>query len=222
MPAFGAPPPNTPALNAPPPGAPPQTAAYPGSHPGLPPAGPGSHPGLQPASDPDRSGVEDEGQATQQWNDEPPAWSATGTKDDPTAAPPARAWELSDTGHSIPPYPSLPEPAQAPRRGKQGLILALLVAALVAGIVGFLGFVEPGFFLVRVLDPAAVQTGVQKVLNNDYGVAADRVICSDGNKVIVDARFECRAFVGEEQFTVPIQVTSESGDYEVSRPVPGG
>ena len=93
---------------------------------------------------------------------------------------------------------------------------------LLAGVVGFLGFVTPGFFLVRVLDPAAVQTGVQKVLTNDYGLTGvDRVICSEGNRVAVDTTFECRATVAGDQVTVPIRVTSTEGDYEVGRPTPG-
>ncbi len=102
------------------------------------------------------------------------------------------------------------------------MVLALLIALLVAGIVAFLGFVTPGYFLVRVLDPTAVQTGVQKVLTNDYGLTGvDRVICSDGNRVVTGTAFECRATVNGEQVTVPIRVTSDAGDYEVGRPTPG-
>ena len=98
----------------------------------------------------------------------------------------------------------------------------MLIALLVAGIVGFLGFVTPGFFLIRVLDPAAVQTGVQKVLTNDYGLTGvDRVICGDGNRVTAGTTFECRATVDGAQVTVPIRVTTDAGDYEVGRPTPG-
>jgi hypothetical protein len=92
----------------------------------------------------------------------------------------------------------------------------------VAGIVGFLGFVKPGFFLVRVLDPTAVQTGVQKVLANDYGLTnVEGVTCSDGNRVVVGSTFECQATVAGEQVAVPVTITSESGDYEVARPSTG-
>jgi Domain of unknown function (DUF4333) len=210
---------------------PPQSAAMPGAPPvGAPPQGPapqGGPPagGPLPAGDPARGGPEDESQPTQQWSGAPPAWTASDAVqegEETRQAPPARAWELSDTGHSIPPYPSLPEPAHPPRRIKQGLVLGLLVAVLLAAIVGFIGFVTPGYFLVRVLDPAAVQTGVQKVLTNDYGMTGvDRVICGEGNKVVPNATFDCRASVGGEQVTVPIRITSDAGDYEVGRPTPG-
>ena len=161
------------------------------------------------------------GQPTQQWSGDAPSWGGQPDQQDRPAEPPARSWELSDTGHSIPPYPSLPDAAQPVRRGRQGLVLALLILLLLAGVVGFLGFVTPGFFLVRVLDPAAVQTGVQKVLTNDYGLTGvDRVICGDGNRVSAGTTFECRATVAGEQVTVPIRVTTDAGDYEVGRPTP--
>jgi hypothetical protein len=176
-----------------------------------------------PAGDTARHGIDGEGQPTQAWGGgDAPAWAPADRPDKP-AEPPARSWELSDTGHSIPPYPSLPEPAAPPRRGRQGLVLALLIALLIAGIVGFLGFVTPGFFLIRVLDPAAVQTGVQKVLTNDYGLTGvDRVICGDGNRVVAGTTFDCRATVDGKQVTVPIRVTTDAGDYEVGRPTPAG
>jgi hypothetical protein len=183
----------------------------------------GSPPAAPLAGDPTAHPEPAEGQPTQQWNGAPTAWGPAENRDEapPKQAPPARSWELSDTGHSIPPYPSLPEPVHPPRRIKQGLILALLIVVLMAGVIGFLGFVSPGFFLVKVLDPTAVQTGVQKVLTNDYGLTGvDQVRCSQGNRVVVDAKFECQATVAGGQVTVPIRITSDSGDYEVGRPAP--
>jgi hypothetical protein len=144
----------------------------------------------------------------------------TGFTGGPTKAePPQRRWELSDTGHSIPPYPSLPEPAAPPRRARQGLILALLIAVLLAVVVSFLGFVKPGFLLIKVLDPAAVQTGVQKVLTNDYEITGvGTVTCPDKQRVVPGGTFQCQAVVNGKPVTVPVRVTSDTGDYEVSRP----
>jgi hypothetical protein len=89
----------------------------------------------------------------------------------------------------------------------------------VLAAVGVLGFVTPGYFLVRVFDPVAVQNGVQGVLTNDYGIAGvDRVICTDGNKVTVGTTFDCKATVNGQPVTVTVRVTSNEGNYEVERP----
>lgn len=160
---------------------------------------------------------------TQVWSAESPTtWNPVAGAGDGRAEPPQRKWELSDTGHSIPPYPSLPEPTHPPRRGRQGLVLAMLVALLIAGVVAFLGFVTPGFFLIRVLDATAVQTGVQKVLTNDYGLTGvEQVTCGAGNRVTTGTTFTCQAIVNGQQYTVPVRVTTDAGDYEVGRPTPG-
>ena len=55
----------------------------------------------------------------------------------------------------------------AQQRGRQRLLVAV-VAALVVVVVLVLGFVTPGWFVTRVFDAAAVQTGVAKVLADDY------------------------------------------------------
>jgi Domain of unknown function (DUF4333) len=226
MPQQGGPNHGGPTHGGPPPGAPPPGSPGSGgpgpdgsSSGGAPPDGSPAAGAAGPAAD--AAPLEAEGQPTQQWSgDAPSSWGQPNPLGKPSE-PPARAWELSDTGHSIPPYPSLPEPAQPTRRGRQGLVLALLIALLLAGIVGFLGFVSPGFFLIKVLDPAAVQTGVQKVLTNDYGLTGvEGVTCGDGNRVVAGTRFECRATVNGDPFTVPIVVTTDAGDYEVGRPTP--
>ena len=77
---------------------------------------------------------------------------------------------------------------------------------------------SPGFFNTKVLDVGAVQTGVQQVLTQDYGLKVQSVTCPDGQQVLPNATFECTAVVDGDQVTVPIKITSEDGNYEVGRP----
>jgi hypothetical protein len=81
-----------------------------------------------------------------------------------------------------------------------------------------LGFVSPGFFNTRILDPAAVQAGVQQVLTQDYGLEVQAVTCADGVEVQEGTTFDCQATVDGEALTVPIRITSSEGNYEVGRP----
>jgi hypothetical protein len=89
--------------------------------------------------------------------------------------------------------------------------------AVVAVLV--LGFFVPGWFVTRVLDPGAVQTGVAKVFTDDYGVdgVAD-VRCPDQVKVVTGATFTCTASIDGDPVTVPVRVTDGNGGYQVGRP----
>jgi hypothetical protein len=79
--------------------------------------------------------------------------------------------------------------------------------------------VSPGFLRSKVFDNAAVQTGVQKILTDSYGAKnVTGVVCPAGVKVASGASFTCTASVDGDKVTVPIKVTSDSGDYEVGRP----
>jgi Domain of unknown function (DUF4333) len=113
-------------------------------------------------------------------------------------------------------YPALPD--AAPKgRSKLPLILGG-VALLVVAAVAVLGFVTPGFFVTKVFDSAAVQTGVQKVLTDSYGLNVSSVTCGKGIQVAQGASFTCDATVDGASVTVPIRVTSKDGNYEVGRP----
>jgi hypothetical protein len=135
------------------------------------------------------------GQATQQWQGDQQQWGA------------------GQGG-----YPPLPD--NAPRAGGKSklpwIIVAVVVVVLAA--VGVLGFVTPGFFVNRVFDQVAVQQGVQKVLNDNYGVNAQSVTCPKDEKVTNGATFQCDATVDGATKKVPITVTSATGDYQVGRP----
>ena len=98
------------------------------------------------------------------------------------------------------------------------MILGLLVV-LIAIAVGVLGFYKPGFFVTKVFDSAALQTGVTKILTQDYGLAdVTGVSCGQNIKVTQGATFTCSATVDNKPVTVPIKITSSAGDYEVGRP----
>jgi hypothetical protein len=109
-------------------------------------------------------------------------------------------------------------PGPAPRR-RTALPLVLVVVALLAVVVAVLGFVAPGFFVTKVLDTAAVQAGVARVLSQDYGLAdVGPVSCPDGVAVVPGAGFTCRATIAGEEVPVPVRITDGDGGYEVGRP----
>lgn len=104
---------------------------------------------------------------------------------------------------------------------QQGRIrLAVAVAAALA-VVAFLvlGFVTPGWFVTRVFDATAVQSGVARILTDDYAVGgvAD-VRCPADVQVTVGATFTCDATIDGDPVTVPISVTDADGGYQVGRP----
>ncbi|MBW0117944.1 DUF4333 domain-containing protein, partial [Pseudonocardia abyssalis] len=118
-------------------------------------------------------------------------------------------------------YPPLPDVGRAPRRSRVPLVVgAIVVALLVLGAV--LAFVSPGFLNTTVFDQAALQTGVQRVLVEDYGygVVGDVTCGAPGESIRVSdgAGFTCTTTIDGAPATVPVRVTSSTGDYEVSRP----
>jgi hypothetical protein len=114
-------------------------------------------------------------------------------------------------------YPGTPRRAARRRQRPPWTTLAVAAAAVVAILV--LGFVAPGWFVTRVLDPAAVQNGVTRILTDDYGVdgLAD-VRCPEGVEVAAGASFTCDATIDGDPVTVPVRVTDGDGAYEVGRP----
>jgi Domain of unknown function (DUF4333) len=131
---------------------------------------------------------------------------------DPYGAPAGPAQYAGSPGRVYP----------APRRRRSSRLPLVLagVAVLVLALVGVLGFVTPGFFVTRVLDPAAVQEGVQDVLSDDYGVegVAD-VTCPADVEVVGGAAFECRATVDGDAVRVPVLITNDDAEYQVGRPL---
>ena len=110
-------------------------------------------------------------------------------------------------------------PRRAARRARRPPWIALAAAGVVVVAFLVLGFVTPGWFVTRVFDAAAVQTGITKILNDDYGVdgVAD-VHCPDRVPVASGATFTCDAAIDGDPVKVPVHVTDAKGGYEVGRP----
>lgn len=125
----------------------------------------------------------------------------------PQGPPPTQQW-----GPGHPPLP-------APRgRSKLPLILGGVGILVVAAIL-VLGFVAPAFFVSKVFDTAAVQTGVQKILTDSYGVKdVTAVTCGRNIAVTAGNTFTCDATIAGKPARVPVRITSNDGNYEVGRP----
>lgn len=119
-------------------------------------------------------------------------------------------------------YPPLPDVSRAPRRSRTPLLVGGVVVALLA-VGAVLAFVAPGFLNTTVFDQAALQSGVQRVLVEDYGYpTVGEVTCGDPAqgpiRVTAGASFTCSTTIDGAPAVVPVTITSGGGDYEVSRP----
>jgi Domain of unknown function (DUF4333) len=110
-------------------------------------------------------------------------------------------------------------PRRADRRRRQRPWIALAAVGVVVVAVLVLGFIVPGWFVTRVFDASAVQTGIAKILTDNYAVdgVAD-VHCPEGVQVTPGATFTCDATVDGDPVKVPVRVTDGKGGYEVGRP----
>jgi Domain of unknown function (DUF4333) len=108
---------------------------------------------------------------------------------------------------------------RAGRRRRRQPWIPVVAAAVVVVAFLVLGFVVPGWFVTRVFDATAVQSGVAKILTEDYGVegVAD-VRCPERVQVTVGATFTCEATIDGDPVKVPVRVTGGDGGYEVGRP----
>lgn len=194
-PAWAQQPPPAGGWNVPPGGGhPPQQGGYPGQQQ---PYGGRPYPGQQPPY-PGQQQPYPGGPAQQQWagGQQAPQWG--------------------------PGYPPLPDVSRAPGRSRTPLIVGAVVVVLL-GIGAVLAFVTPGFLISTVFDQAALQSGVQRVLTDDYGYpVVGEVVCGDPAQGPIPVRegdtFTCATTIDGVPATVPVLITSGGGDYEVSRP----
>lgn len=195
-PAWAQQPPPTEGWNVPPGGAypPQQQSGYRGQQP---PYGGRPHPGQQPPY-PGQQQPHPGGPPQQQWagGRQAPQWG--------------------------PGYPPLPDVSRAPGRSRTPLIVGAGVLVLL-GIGAVLAFVTPGFLISTVFDQTALQSGVQRVLTDDYGYpVVGEVVCGDPAQGPIPVRegdtFTCATTIDGVPATVPVRITSGGGDYEVSRP----
>ncbi|MEJ8280780.1 DUF4333 domain-containing protein [Pseudonocardia spirodelae] len=123
------------------------------------------------------------------------------------------AWENPGTGGEQP-WVSR-DAVQGPSRTRLYVLAgigAVVVAALVLGSLFWTGVLGSD-----TLDRTALQAGVNQVLSRDYGLQVGEVACPDDVAVSAGTRFTCQAVVDGEQVEVPVVVTSDQGDYQVSR-----
>ncbi|GAA4034613.1 hypothetical protein GCM10022247_69800 [Allokutzneria multivorans] len=112
------------------------------------------------------------------------------------------------------PYGAQPEK----KKSKMPLIIGI-VAIVVLAAVGVTGFITPGFFVSKVFDNTAMQNDVKKMLTERYGqTKTESVTCPAGQKVALNATFECKAKIDGKDKAIPITVKTAEGRYEVGYP----
>lgn len=97
--------------------------------------------------------------------------------------------------------------------------LFLVAALILSTVVGVLGFINPGYFVTKVLDQTALQNGVRTVLQNDYRLpnVAD-VVCPPNQKVLPGRDFDCQVKINNAPAMVRVLIQSKDGRYTVGRP----
>ena len=133
-----------------------------------------------------------------------------------TAQPSDGAWsggwpDAEQGGQPWEPQEAAREPRTTKKWGLIGGGAVLVVIVLVTA------FLWPAWAIPRHLDQTALQTGVNQVLTEDYGLEVGAVQCPDDVVVSAGTAFSCQAVVGGEQVEVPGVVTSDEGDYQVNR-----
>lgn len=89
--------------------------------------------------------------------------------------------------------------------------------AVIAVVLIILLFLWPGWAISKVLDHAAVQDGVVKVLG-EMGVTAENPQCPEDQPVAVGHTFECTVTVDGQERKVPVKVLDEEAKYQVGVP----
>ncbi len=134
---------------------------------------------------------------------------------------PAAGYAGSAAGAQQPPHMAQPGPpypggAQQPKRSRKsrGLLLGIgagIVLLILGGALAAL-LIPSG----PVLDSAAVEQGVQRVLTEDYDAGnVSNVDCPRGQPVEPGTSFECTATIEGAEQAVPISVTTTEGEYVV-------
>ncbi|UGT62941.1 DUF4333 domain-containing protein [Nocardia asteroides] len=160
------------------------------------------------------------GQSQPQWGQQQPQQSQPWGQQQPQQSQPQ--WQQPQPGQPQQPWgqpqQQWGQPQQPQQGGKgKGLLIGLVVGGLV--VVGLIVALVLAVTATDKLDQAAVQDGVEKVLGDSYGIQdVGSVSCPSGQKVEVDAVFQCTVDVSGEQKTVQVKITRDDGTYEVGRP----
>ncbi len=109
--------------------------------------------------------------------------------------------------------------AQDKPKPKKGLFIGIGALVVIIAAVGVLGFVTPGWFNTQVFNNTQMQTDVQKLLTETYGIKEiSAVTCPSGQEVKDGVKFTCTATIEGKPQEVPITVKGDTGNYEVSPP----
>ncbi|WP_394360982.1 DUF4333 domain-containing protein [Amycolatopsis sp. SB7-3] len=193
-----------------------------------PPSGPQQQPqwGQQPQYDPSQTQ-----QQQPQWGQQPqygqqPGYPQSGPQQQP-GYPQSGPQQQPQYGQQQPgqydygqsQFPGTQGEAQDKPKSKKGLFIGIGALVVIIAAVGILGFVTPGWFNTQVFNNTQMQTDVQKLLTETYGIKEiSAVTCPSGQEVKDGVKFTCTATIEGKPQEVPITVKGDTGNYEVSPP----
>jgi len=117
------------------------------------------------------------------------------------------------------PYQQPPPGAPTPKKSSALPWVLLVVGLLVIGGGVVVALVLTGTLGKTTFDNKSVQSGVQQILTENYGIEKiTGVSCPAGQEVKTGRTFDCTVTIDNQQKTVTITVKTDGGDYEVSQP----
>ncbi|MFD5090129.1 DUF4333 domain-containing protein [Amycolatopsis thailandensis] len=171
----------------------------------------------QPGYDPSQTQ-----QQQPQWGQQPqygqqPGYPQSGPQQQPQYGQPQQQPGQYDYGQGQ--FPGTQGETQDKPKSKKGLFIGIGALVVIIAAVGILGFVTPGWFNTQVFNNTQMQTDVQKLLTETYGIKEiSAVTCPSGQEVKDGVKFTCTATIEGKPQEVPITVKGDSGNYEVSPP----
>ncbi|MEV7548049.1 DUF4333 domain-containing protein [Amycolatopsis sp. NPDC089917] len=146
-----------------------------------------------------------------------PGYPQSGPQQQPQYGQPQQQPGQYDYGQSQ--FPGTQGEAQDKPKSKKGLFIGIGALVVIIAAIGVLGFVTPGWFNTQVFNNTQMQTDVQKLLTETYGIKEiSAVACPSGQEVKDGVKFTCTATIEGKPQEVPITVKGDTGNYEVSPP----
>ncbi|TLW94446.1 DUF4333 domain-containing protein [Saccharomonospora piscinae] len=117
-----------------------------------------------------------------------------------------------------------PLPPEQPSSGGpgKGLWIGIGAAVVVLAAAAVVLFWVPGLLNPTVFDQNSMQSDVQGLLEDSFGLTVESVSCPADQAVEEGNSFSCEATVNGEQQSVQITVTSDEGHYTVEPPTAQG
>lgn len=111
---------------------------------------------------------------------------------------------------------------QSGKKSGKGLWIGIVVTVVLLAAAGVVLFWKPGLLNSTVFDQERMESDIQRVLQDSYGLSVESVSCPADQKVEEGHTFTCDATVDGQQQSVKITVVSDEGRYTVDRPTPEG